>query len=382
MDSNSNTITTKQESVMNFKLWVLLLMVLFTFGCKEEENKEELNTSQELPVLADTVLIIEEESMAGAFVGNVTIEDTGLSGITNITLIGTGEGNFTVENNGSIYVSSVAEIDFSVKSSYVLSAIAESETGRSQSAEITIYVKKIGVVPAYDVNACMDDSELWGTVADSWETPEGQFSSDLSWWMRSEIFYEPSTVTLYYPKVAASNTHDYLYLGQFVYEGNGIPIRLSLQVRSDVLGKHPYFYIKYDGSCFRGEIPNDPLLTPDTVLTPVVQNFIFAPETNALISTFYTSNKLTISGLDTGSHETATLSSNSTASLVQNGEVLPTLSTTIQNGDELAVKLISSDHYETPVRASLTVGTYSSTYSITTQAAPVVDSVNTFMDGQ
>lgn len=93
--------------------------------------------------------------------------------------------------------------------------------------------------------------------------------------------------------------------------------------------------------------------------------FVFVDETNAELSTIYISNLITISGLGT----TAPISIVGGEYRINGGSWVSTAGT-IGNGDTVEVRNTSSASYEDTVDATLTVGGYSDTYSITTKPEP------------
>ena len=93
-------------------------------------------------------------------------------------------------------------------------------------------------------------------------------------------------------------------------------------------------------------------------------SFTFTAVTNANVNTSYISNEVTISGLGTGVAATLTVA-NGTYS--KNGGAFTSSAGVISNGDTLRVRRTSSASYNTAVTASVTVGTYTTSYSITTK---------------
>ncbi len=130
------------------------------------------------------------------------------------------------------------------------------------------------VTPSQDPNACLDS---WGTVSDSWATVEGTFSTDLHYWIRSQVSVEPSQVTLYYKKVLLTTLENYTALGEYNYTNkDGKILRFDLQVLTALLGSNnPYFYVKFREDCYRGNLPATPLMPPDKTLTPVFTGTTF-----------------------------------------------------------------------------------------------------------
>lgn len=96
-------------------------------------------------------------------------------------------------------------------------------------------------------------------------------------------------------------------------------------------------------------------------------SIIFAPVVNANISTVYTSNALTISGLVSAKP----ISISAGFEFKINGGAWIT-SGTINSGDVLVVRGTSSPSYSTPAIGTVTIGSSTGTFSISTKIAPMV----------
>jgi hypothetical protein len=134
------------------------------------------------------------------------------------------------------------------------------------------------VAPTVDPNACLDSDNTWGKVQDSWGTVEGQFSSDLHYYLRSQVSVEPSTITLYYKKITVSVVQNYLDLGEFRYTANdGKVLRFDMQMLMALVGlsNNKFFYVKFRNDCYRGNLPTSPLMPPNKTLTPVITGSLF-----------------------------------------------------------------------------------------------------------
>jgi len=130
--------------------------------------------------------------------------------------------------------------------------------------------------PISDPNACNDNDPTWDKVGDSWGTPGGIFSSDLLVWVRSLISIEPSHIDIYYPRQAKTENENYIVLGEFKYTlPSGRVLNFEMQIRQELAGKFPYFYVKYQNDCFRGNIPSSPISPPDHTLVPVSAGDLF-----------------------------------------------------------------------------------------------------------
>ncbi len=83
--------------------------------------------------------------------------------------------------------------------------------------------------------------------------------------------------------------------------------------------------------------------------------------TNQLADTVVTTNAITITGINTTVNATTTL-----GTIVKNGTNTNQTSTTVVNGDNLAIRLTTSPNYSTTLNGTLTVGTVSDNFSVTT----------------
>lgn len=95
-----------------------------------------------VPVLTAFSGNIDENSAEGTFIGALTVDDGG-SVITAITLSGSGEGNFTVETNGSITVAAGALLDYEMHPSYTLQAVATNGIGDSAPVDLNISLNNL-----------------------------------------------------------------------------------------------------------------------------------------------------------------------------------------------------------------------------------------------
>lgn len=91
--------------------------------------------------------------------------------------------------------------------------------------------------------------------------------------------------------------------------------------------------------------------------------FTFTDVTGATLSTVYTSNTVTISGINAAAPISIT---GGTYSI--NGGAFTAVVGTISNGQTVAVRLTSSGSFSTAASATLTIGGVSDTYTVTTQA--------------
>lgn len=116
------------------------------------------------------------------------------------------------------------------------------------------------------------------------------------------------------------------------------------------------------------------LVNPLTDTTP--DAFSFTDVTNATPSTVYTSNSITVSGIDTASP--ISISGGGTYS--KNGSFYTSSPGTVANGDTVSVRATSSASFSTSVSTTLTIGGVSDIYSVTTQVADSVPDAFSFTD--
>jgi hypothetical protein len=95
--------------------------------------------------------------------------------------------------------------------------------------------------------------------------------------------------------------------------------------------------------------------------------FSFTGITNAELNKLYTSNIITISWLETSHVFTASITA---WELIKNDILVSWLSTGVENGDNLSIRLNSSPNYSTTLESTLTVWSGSATFQITTRSKP------------
>jgi len=104
---------------------------------------------------------------------------------------------------------------------------------------------------------------------------------------------------------------------------------------------------------------------PDT--TPDI--FAFGAVSGAELSTEYTSNTITVAGLDPGI--IVVLSATNGALTSVNGGAFSTTNKSVTNNDTVTVKMTSSGSFNTQKSTTVSIGTISTTWKITTKSAPV-----------
>ena len=119
-----------------------------------------------VPTLYDSNLSVEENATADTVLGSVTVDSIGDSNITEYTLSGLGEGNFSIDNEGNITVSAEATLDYEQYPEYNLTAIAKNSAGWSDEVNITIRVEDISdIVPTLEeFNSSIEENATVGTI--------------------------------------------------------------------------------------------------------------------------------------------------------------------------------------------------------------------------
>jgi len=111
--------------------------------------------------------------------------------------------------------------------------------------------------------------------------------------------------------------------------------------------------------------------TRATGTTPTA--FQFTAVTGAELNQVVTSNTVTLEGFD------GALEANVTSgTLLLNGDPQATLPVDVEAGDQIAVRVTASDEYATPVATTVTVGTVSEGFTVTTKAAPIAPLITSF----
>ncbi|QSZ40615.1 hypothetical protein GJV85_00265 [Sulfurimonas aquatica] len=101
------------------------------------------NVIDEVAVLVDSNANIDENAMAGTYVGDINITYMGDSNITSIALSGSGSENFQAAVDGRVSLKSGASLDYEKVNSYELIAVATNMKGKSNSALFKIALNDI-----------------------------------------------------------------------------------------------------------------------------------------------------------------------------------------------------------------------------------------------
>lgn len=103
--------------------------------------------------------------------------------------------------------------------------------------------------------------------------------------------------------------------------------------------------------------------------------FTFVDVTNATINTPYTSNTITVSGVDSASPISVTGGQYS-----KNGGAFTSTPDTVVNGDTVATRITSSGSFTTAVNSVVTIGGGSDTFTVTTEAVDTTPDAFSFAD--
>jgi len=101
------------------------------------------NLEDNAPTLLPLTQSIREDAVSHMIIGTLKLESYGEGNIIDYTLTGRGNENFTIDNSGTIRVSSSSNLDYERESSYTLSATVLSDVGESEPVQVRIYIRNI-----------------------------------------------------------------------------------------------------------------------------------------------------------------------------------------------------------------------------------------------
>ena len=101
------------------------------------------NLDDEAPTLLTLTKNIEENATANTLIGKLKIASFGEGNIIDYTITGAGSENFTIDENGTIRVSSSATLDYETTPSYTLQATVLSDAGESDATQVRIYILNV-----------------------------------------------------------------------------------------------------------------------------------------------------------------------------------------------------------------------------------------------
>ena len=124
----------------------------------------------------------------------------------------------------------------------------------------------------------------------------------------------------------------------------------------------------WDQDCWDDACPPIPDTTPDP--------FNFADQSAVEVTTAITSNAITLAGIDAPAPVLISACSSALCEYSINGGVFVSSSGTVNNGDNVVVRVTSSSSYSSTTGATLSIGGVSDTFSVTTMTDPTLLTVS------
>jgi hypothetical protein len=101
------------------------------------------NIEDEAPSLLTLIKNIEENATVDTVIGMLKFANTGEGNIIGFTLTGAGSENFSIDENGTIRVSSSVTLDYETTPSYALQATVFSDAGESEAISVRIFILNV-----------------------------------------------------------------------------------------------------------------------------------------------------------------------------------------------------------------------------------------------
>ncbi len=148
IDTNG-TITVSADKLIDYEKKAYYTLKAVARNSFVESNEVDVNISvnnlaETPPKIAYFYGDVKENSEAGIRVGKIDIQSD--TGVTNVTLSGTGNENFVIDSNGTVEVADGADLDYEKQSYYYLTVHAANSFGMS-TKQITIYVVNVPDTP-------------------------------------------------------------------------------------------------------------------------------------------------------------------------------------------------------------------------------------------
>ena len=180
------------------------------------------NLDDETPTLLTLTKYVEENATAHTVIGTLRIASSGEGNITDYTLTGAGSENFSIDENGTIRVSSSANLDYETTRSYTLEATVLSDAGESEPTSVRIYILNVPENPPVlkPLTLNIEENATIGTVLGKVQEDVGgdtpvvsytlddnsTFSIDANGTLRVVAPLDYETQTQYTLQVTASNS--------------------------------------------------------------------------------------------------------------------------------------------------------------------------------
>jgi hypothetical protein len=124
----------------------------------------------------------------------------------------------------------------------------------------------------------------------------------------------------------------------------------------------------WDQDCWDDACPAIPDTTPDP--------FNFTDQSGVALNTMVTSDGIVVSGIDAPASVLMSVCTSALCEYSINSGTFTSASGTVNNGDNVAVRITSSSAYSTTTGATLTIGGVSDTFSVTTMTDPTTLTVS------
>ena len=135
---------------------------------------------------------IEENASAQTFVGTLSLVSSEESNITGFTLTGAGSENFTIDENGTIRVSSSATLDYETVRRYALKATVRNNAREGEPIDVRIYILNIPENPPVlkPLTLSIEENASIGTVVGMVQEDVGGDSPILSYRLTNTEFID------------------------------------------------------------------------------------------------------------------------------------------------------------------------------------------------
>jgi len=145
---NNGTITVAQKVILDYEqknTYTLQAIAHNANGSSDLVSVHIIlnNVVDEQPSLYRFTNSVDENTSSNTVVGKLKIRSMGDGTITDYTLTGIGAENFTIDENGTIRVSSSATLDYETTPRYTLQATVLSDAGESAPSTVRIYILNV-----------------------------------------------------------------------------------------------------------------------------------------------------------------------------------------------------------------------------------------------
>jgi len=148
------------------KIFLMSSFLILISGCGNlEEGEASFSDETVTAIILDTLTVVmNEDTSAGTYISKVTILKEGSAPINEMKLYGISANYFNIDVNGTITLSSFAQLNASIKNIYNLEAIATNTHERSNRAKVTINIDNFNIPRLEMFNGSVDENATAGTV--------------------------------------------------------------------------------------------------------------------------------------------------------------------------------------------------------------------------